>query len=100
MAALIGKLSTSHKEPPFRTMTTSVIYRKVASKRQLKYDAVKYIFINVMIEAMEQAKHHGMFELASMLRFKMCRARPPTSSGLQLVTVLFPLHQDCVCVCV
>ena len=68
-------------EPPFRTMTTSVIYRKVASKRQLKYDAVKAMFTLVMIEAMEQAKHRGTFDLASWLRFKMdtihCWGNPP-----------------------
>ena len=81
MASSPKAIRKPEADPPFKTMTTSVIYRKIASKRQLKYDAVKYIFINVMIEAMEQAKHRGTVDLASWLRFKMdtipCWGTPP-----------------------
>ena len=71
MASSPKAIRKPEADPPFKTMTTSAIYRKIASKRQLKYDAVKYIFINVMIEAIDQAKHHGTFDLASMLRIKV-----------------------------
>ena len=81
MASSPKAIRNPEADPPFKTMTTSAIYRKIASKRQLKYDAVKYIFINVMIEAMEQAKHHDTFDLPSMMRFKMdtipCWGKPP-----------------------
>ena len=74
MSVLASSPKASRKpeaEPPFKTMTTADIYRKIASKGPLKFRAVRDIFIEVMQEAMKQAKHNGSFELASMLVIKV-----------------------------
>ena len=65
------KTDKADLEPPFKTMTTKDIYRKIDAKGPLKHAAVRDIFIDVMKEAINQAKHHGTFELASMLVIKV-----------------------------
>ena len=60
IAGIIDKRSTVHKKPPFRQMTTTEIYRKIAGEGPLKWKAVRDIFIEVMQEAMKQAKHHRL----------------------------------------
>ena len=70
-AVMLDRLSTLHKKPPFRQMTTTEIYRMIAGKGPFKWKAVRDIFIEVMLEAMKQANHTGSFELAAMLRIKV-----------------------------
>jgi len=69
---LIAQINTSsHKEPPFKQMSTQEIYRKIAGKGPLKWKAVRDIFSEVMQEAMKQAQHTGSFELAAMMLIKV-----------------------------